>query len=709
MDQDNTRAALDSPNTDNVVDGDKSLNRRQKTDFLTDLEAHDEYIVDYDSYEAMLISRTYDSVSRETKSGITDGSATTIALERAARVVGAMPDGETKASGKKDYGKGMLLDLFRLKYLYPNANSQWPFLTKLRMWQFYSSVYGFMPMFVDWTVNNDGYVGPDCWLWNPRNFIPQNGKTNIRDMDYCNAFAFVTADYLEDLLDEDEEAGWIKQTVKELIKVARDNSLWNDVRRDTYIKRIRTFQAIRGQIPLVTRFEAGKDGHWITFCPWFGFRILRDIPNPHKTNQLPWFIKPGIPLFDSFYGLGDFQRERPLQFAKDGLTNFYFEGLKMNIYPPTVVNINGIVKSSIDQRPGAIWMENVPNSVRRLETSTAGLSTYTSAITQLQAAMQSQAGVTDTMTSAEDSADPTVGKTPAALNMVNERLNTRDSQEAFYLEQETDAMINYMLQLFINIGTEQIDLNLFSEDIQDIISAGYSDIVESMDISSSGNSAKIHLKSKDFKDLEVKYQTHPGSMKQTTNAQKAESLSTWFGVLSKMQNEVAEMRNQGEQPNWKLLFTLYGQAIGVPELNKMWIPVTPEQQQQEQQQQQAEAQAANQPHVVYKMTGQENPQEVATIMDKSGYNVPIPPAALSAMTSSTGSGTMTAGGVNPTAGQINGTSIPQVNATPPAPNQIPGQIPGQDDPLHPSNFKNPAIQQAAANMKAMINQKLGQQ
>lgn len=627
MDDNNTRASIDSPNTDNVVDGEESLNRRQKTAFLYDLEAHDEYIATFDSYEAMLIGRTYDAVSKETKSGITDSSTATIYIERSARVAGQLPNGQIKAAGKKDNGKAALLDILRQKYLYPNANAQWPLLTKLRMWQMYSSVYGFMPMFVDWSVNNDGYIGPNCWLWNPRNFIPQNGKTNIRDMDYCHAFSFVTADYLEDLLDEDDDAGWIKDTVEDLITYARDNSLWNDVRRDTYIKRLRTFQAIRGEIPLVTRYEAGEDGHWVTFCPWFGFRVLRDIPNPHKTNMIPFFIKPGLPLFDSFYGLGDFQRAQPLQFAKDGLTNFYFEGIKRNIYSPMVINVNGVVKSSIDQRPGAILMENIPNSIRTLPTSTAGLSTYTAATTQLQAAIQSQAGVTDTMTSAEDSADPTVGKTPAALNMVNERMNTRDAQDQFYLEQETGAMIDYMLQLYINIGTETTEINLFSEEIEEIKAAGYTDILQAIEVSKSGQSAKLRIKPSEFKDLQVKFELDMGSMKAISNQEKVESLTNWFTVMNKMQNEIAELRNQGIQPNWQLMFNLYGKYADVPEMNKMWIPVTPEQQQQEQQQMQSEAQAQNQPHIVYKMSGEENPQEVAATMDQSGINVPMPQAA----------------------------------------------------------------------------------
>jgi hypothetical protein len=68
-----------------------------------------------------------------------------------------------------DIGKAAFMDILRQKWIYPNANAQHNFVEKLNMWQFYSSVYGYMPMFYDWNVASNGYVGPDCWLWNPRN------------------------------------------------------------------------------------------------------------------------------------------------------------------------------------------------------------------------------------------------------------------------------------------------------------------------------------------------------------------------------------------------------------------------------------------------------------------------------------------------------------------------------------------------------------
>ena len=72
-----------------------------KKDYESDLEAHDKYTTDWDSLEAMLISKTYDSISKQTKNGITDSDASTMLIERSARVVGQLPEGITEAAGKK--------------------------------------------------------------------------------------------------------------------------------------------------------------------------------------------------------------------------------------------------------------------------------------------------------------------------------------------------------------------------------------------------------------------------------------------------------------------------------------------------------------------------------------------------------------------------------------------------------------------------------
>lgn len=545
-----------------------------KRDYSDDLDAHDSYIKDFDAYEAMVISKTYDSISRQVKSGITDGSTTTLYLERAARVVGQLPSGVVQAAGKKDKGKGALMDIIRQKWIYPNANAQHPFLMKLRMWQFGSSVYGFMPMFYDWHVSKSGYIGPDCWLWSPRNFIPQNGRTSIQDMDYVHAISYVGEKTLEGFLDEEDEAGWKKGNVRQLIDKVKNATKDKDSERDTFTDRQRSTQTSK-QIALATRYEAGKDGRWITFAPDYGHLVLRDIKNPHKSGKIPFVIKYAIPLYDNFYGLGDFQRSKPVQFAKDGLTNFYFEGIKMNIYPPTVINANGVVKSTVDMRPGAVWQETIGNSVRRLETSTAGLSTYQAAQGQLSGALQSLAGTTDTRINAEAAMDPGFGKTPEALRQLQARESTRDNEDRTLLEMALEELIDGMLSLIPNVATENIPIDIFADEIQEIFQAGYEDIADMIEENESGQSGKITIKPKELKGVNYRFNLTPGTTAKADKAEQKQALVDYLGVISKFPNAMEYMRAQGKEIDWEFISLTYGELGDVPGLDKIWKDAPP--------------------------------------------------------------------------------------------------------------------------------------
>lgn len=379
-----------------------------KKDYQSDWDIHRNYIQTFDPYEAMLIGQVYDSVSNSVDgSKITDSYASTLAIERAARVMGKLPDGVTESVAKADQGKAAFMDILRQKWIYPNANSQHSFQTKLRLWQLYSSVYGYMPMFYDWNISSTGYVGPDCWLWNPRNLVPQQGRTSLNDMEYVTALTWVSEKYLQDRLDSDnEDDGWDREALKFLVELAHNATADSDQDKDTRVERSRISQATKKGICLATRYEAGEDGEWITFAPDHSCTEVRRIKNPHKNGRIPFVIKYAQPLFDSFYGLGDFQRAKPLQFARDGLVNFYFKGIKMNLIPPIVANANGVVKHTLDYREGAVMMETIPNSIRRLETSNAGLATYESAQTSLTGSLLSLYGSQNASIPGADALNP---------------------------------------------------------------------------------------------------------------------------------------------------------------------------------------------------------------------------------------------------------------------------------------------------------------
>lgn len=523
-----------------------------KKDYHSDWDIHRNYITTFDPYEAMLIGQVFDQVSNSVDgSKITDSYTATLAIERAARVMGKLPDGNSEAMAKADQGKAAFMDILRQKWIYPNANSQHCFETKLRLWQLYSSVYGYMPMFYDWNVSPTGYIGPDCWLWNPRNLVPQQGRTSISDMDYVTALTWVSKKYLQDIVDDASESndgdenkskqgGWNMDAVKELLELAENMSTGVDQEKDTQTERTRIAQATKKGICLATRYEAGEDGEWVTFAPDHSYVEVRRIDNPHKNGRIPFVIKYSQPLYDSFYGLGDFQRAKPLQFARDGLTNFYFKGIKMNLIPPIVVNSNGVVKHTLDYREGAVMMETIPNSIRRLETSNAGLATYQAALSSLTGSLLSLFGSQNASAPASETLNPSQGKTPQAISLYSDKEATRDGQERMYLEEAIEQLTDGFFSLVANVGTETIPVNLFADDIQKINEAGLTDVVglftKKFEPNSTLTGGELKIKPDSLKGVEYRFNIATGTTAKENRDSQLQTVETLMTNIGKFQN-----------------------------------------------------------------------------------------------------------------------------------------------------------------------------
>lgn len=514
-----------------------------KEDYASDWDIHRQYIQDFDAYEAMLIGKVYDSVSNSVDgSKITDSYATTLAKERADRVIAKTPEGETESAGRADVGKAAFMDILRQKWIYPNANAQRPFQEKLNLWQFYSSVYGYMPMFYDWNTSSTGYVGPDCWLWNPRNLVPQQGKVSIEDMDYVTALTWISKKRLQDIIDNEvEDDGWDRDALAELIKRAETKDSGNDPEQDTLVERDRAPGGTKKGICLATRYEAGPDGKWCTFAPDHGFVKVRELANPHKNGRIPFVIKYSQPLFDSFYGLGDFQRAKPLQFARDGLTNFYFANLKRNLAPGIIVNANGVVKHTLDvTKANPVLMETIPNSIRPMPTNTAGLSTYQGAQSNLTGSLLSLYGTQNASIPGAESLNPSQGKTPAAIDMYSSKEATRDGAERRHLEVAIEQLTDGFFSLVANIGTEDIPVSLFAADIEEIRKAGLEDVVGLF----TGNfkpdqtltAGDLTINPEALKGVEYKFSITPGSTMKINKEKQLQGLERFIDNMGKFQN-----------------------------------------------------------------------------------------------------------------------------------------------------------------------------
>jgi hypothetical protein len=114
-----------------------------------------------------------------------------------------MATGKVRAISKNDEGASQLMNLTLDKYVIPNANAQFDQLTKYRMVDRYSNIYGNYFVMVDWDVRGNGYEGPDMWLIPIRDVFPQVGAISLDDSDYIIVRSWRPMSFFEGLKKQD--------------------------------------------------------------------------------------------------------------------------------------------------------------------------------------------------------------------------------------------------------------------------------------------------------------------------------------------------------------------------------------------------------------------------------------------------------------------------------------------------------------------------
>jgi len=484
------------------------------------------------------------------KSKTNDAHLSTAVIQRTQRIMAQPPGGKVQAlDTKKDAGKSMLMDYIRRNYIEKNACSQYPFLTKLKLWVIYSHVYGSMPVLVDHIVS-DKYIGPDFWLIPIRQWYPQPGVYQVNDMDYCFIDSFVSAEWLENR----PKSTW--KNLDELLRQLKDKK---GKSKNSYPYRSYIQQSWGGddyggkgkfaQVLLRTKYEKDR---WITYAPDFiDVGILREIDNPHENNQLPIVVKETIPLIDRYVGWGDLERGAPMQKATNSLINLYLDSIKYSIFPPTIINRQGVVPSSIKWSPATFWYETIPNSIREHRISPTGQNTFNNAFGILVSMLNNMLGTTDL--SAVRNIEPSMGKTPQALKMQAIRESAADSWERQSLEEALEQLYDRMIDLMANKQDKPIDLNLFKGEI-DKIKELYPDVVE---VYESGKFGKITIKPEAIKG-KYKFFIDSGSTVAKDTALENQALSGILSLLIKTPAMIQAFREKGKD-------------IDLAELIKRWI------------------------------------------------------------------------------------------------------------------------------------------
>lgn len=450
---------------------------------------------DWAEKERLLLVQPNDTKSAEYNNQISDGRLSTIVIERAARVMAQLPTGVVRVLTKKNRGLAKLYGLFLTRYIQPFDKLQFPHLTKLRITDLYSQVYGVMPVLYDLAVTEQ-YLGPSFWVLPIRSWFPQPYKLSIDDSDYNHIETRVSASWLESQKGVGSWNSAVIDYVLGQLKGKEGSSPANDNHNQQSVREQQNTSSTSGgtdkaaSIRLVTRHENGSEGRWKTFLPDYDNIIARDAKS--KDGHIPIVLKHHIPLIDDIYGLGAFERGKRLQYAMDSLVAMYMAGVQMSIFPPRIIQKDQIVASSLKYAPGATWIEKVKDAIRNYNVSPAGMETFQSTYGWLTASLLNQNGTTDTSITAKGSSDPSMGKTPEALKLQASRESAADAWDQAMMEQFIETLYERQLNLAADTP-KPFTFHVFDAEIKEIRDSGLEDV---MDIFETEKEAEITLSKK---------------------------------------------------------------------------------------------------------------------------------------------------------------------------------------------------------------------
>lgn len=502
-------------------------------------------------------------VNKSQKSQVNSNSLLNLVIDQSDRVVAQMFTGKIQAVTDKDKGKSFLMQTVLEKYIIPKANTQWDMLTKLRIIEMYSLIYGAMPALVTYVVKPN-YIGPDLEVLHPRDVRVQANKYSIEDAEYVFVNTIVTKDFLKSILKR-ENTVYDKEAVRDLLDKYKNDSAskaWED---KSYEDERQNVDNTYSGVELTTKYERNR---WIVYNKKHSI-IIRDSENPNQDGELPVVFKYSQPLLDRLYGLSLYDRGISVARALDSLTNIYMDSLITSMRPPIIANPNGIVPGTIKWGAAPIWKETIPNSIRQMNISPIGTNTYQTTSQVLKSYLMNMAAATDTTVSRGD--DIEAGKTPEAIRKQREREGARDNKERQMMEKFVEKVFSKMVTMMSKKQVKPIDIELFESDIQKIRQT-YPEANLSVFESNNGllTVTPEELKDEEGEEVKYKFTIDSGSSLRKDESIQNETLKEIIGAYAGNPAVEQALAQEGIKLNMGEIYKRFIMTSGIENADKLF-------------------------------------------------------------------------------------------------------------------------------------------
>lgn len=411
----------------------------------------------FDGREELFLQR-YKDKKEDTESVLSTGEITTLAIDKSCRVMAQLPSGRFYNHNGKT-GSNMVMNLLFEHYVIPNAKGGGSLLIKYRMVDMYSSVFPYIPCFIDWKVT-DKYVGPDLIVIHPRRFRPQPGKTAIEDMDYCFIETEVSKQWLEGKLKADPK-GETWKNVQAVIDSAADEGAGAPTTERS------PDQANKTKTGITIRHKLSANGDWQAYAP-FDKEDLLLVNEKEYFTEIPISLKLQYPSMDKLGGICDFDRGEKTQKSIDKAIRQNEDGIDIAMNPPAVMDPEDVVLSSIVRKPKAKWFvkNGKVDSIKMQNVSPQGTNVFQSSYQIYKGNLLSMGAQGDSSISAN--VDSGMGKTPEALRMQGAKQGSRDTWDISMMEAFLTRTHTIMANMIAKKGISAYAFRLFGKSIKQI-------------------------------------------------------------------------------------------------------------------------------------------------------------------------------------------------------------------------------------------------
>lgn len=564
------------------------------TEIKSRRQSAEDYLVtkraSWDMYERLYHNKNKggDDIS----SDVFDPKLSTLTLERSYRVMSQLPTGKVKAISKNDIGSSLLMNLIIDKYINPKANAQFDLLTKFRMMDTYSNIYGNFFALVDWDVKKNGYVGPDLWLLNIRDVFPQVGSVSLEDSDYVIIRSWKPLSYFEQIAKrKDKEFKNLTEIITQLkdktdSKQARDGRSKSQREEFEYPKGDAAKHS--GYFEVLSQYEGDR---WVDYCVDADLEF-RDVENPHENGELPVICKYSIPLLDDVMGMGDFERGASMQNTINSAWSLYLDAVKMSIFPPVAINQDAVASpSSLNYIPAAKWLFRTGQSpvngmISPIQLTPRGIETFNNTYQIANGSLLNLFSTTDTTVTKDVEAG--YGKTPQALTMQQQRENSRDSADRFYMEQFLRQFYTKSVNLISKKQSSAITLRLFEEEVKEL-ARSYPEIADMYD----EKTGKLSIDKSKTGSVTYDYEIESGSTYALDQKSQLDNIQQYIALYLEKQGPQGNLLKQAlKEEGFEFKFgELFKKGItnsGIQDWDKILVEMTPEEKQNDMLDQQAQ-------------------------------------------------------------------------------------------------------------------------